>query len=81
MTRINRKKHTYALTPIAFYVALLGLNLIALAVCDTAVRVENAFTQNPALIGTAYIPAIEYLLGSLVVLCGGVLLIDYVQRH
>ena len=81
MTRIKRKAKNYSLTAPAFYTALGGLNALALAACDTAVRVEAAFTQNPGLIGTAYIPAIEHILGGLVVLCGGVLLIDYTARR
>ena len=81
MTRTRRKAKNYSLTPPAFYTALGGLNLLALAACDTALRVETAFTQNPNLIGSAYIPATEYILGGLVVLCGGVLLIDYTSRR
>ncbi len=81
MTRQKRKKPSYSLTPAAFYTALLGLNLLSLAICDTAVRVETAILQNPGLIGSAYIPAIEHVLGGLVVLCGGVLLIDYAARR
>ena len=81
MTRIKRKSKSYSLTPAAFYTALFGLNLLAAAICDTAVRVEAAITQNPNLIGSAYIPALEYVFGGLVVLCGGVLLIDYAARR
>ena len=81
MTRIKRKARNYSLSAPAFYTALGGLNALALAACDTAVRVEAAFTQNPGMIGTAYIPAIEHILGGFVVLCGGVLLIDYTARR
>ena len=77
----KRTKPNYSLTPTAFYTALFGLNLLALAICDTAVRVETAIAQNPNLIGSAYIPALEYVFGGLVVLCGGVLLIDYTERR
>ena len=77
----KRTKPNYSLTPPAFYTALFGLNLLALAICDTAVRVETAIAQNPNLIGSAYIPALEYVFGGLVVLCGGVLLIDYTERR
>ena len=81
MIKTKRKAKNYSLTPPAFYTALSGLNLLALAMCDTAVRVESAIAQNPNLIGSAYIPAIETVLGGLVVLCGGVLLIDYQGRR
>ena len=78
---MTRKTRTYTLTKPAFYTALSGLNLLALAICDTAVRVEAAILQNPNLIGSAYIPALESVFGGLVVLCGGVLLIDYTARY
>ena len=81
MTCIKSKAKQYSLSSPAFYTALGGLNALALAACDTAVRVEAAFTQNPGLIGTAYIPAVEHILGGLVVLCGGDLLIDYTARR
>ena len=55
--------------------------MLALAMCDTAVRVEAAIAQNPNLIGSAYIPALEYVFGGLVVLCGGVLLIDFAEKR
>lgn len=72
---------THSLTPAAFYTALFGLNLLAIAICDTAIRTDAAISHNPNLIGCVYIPALEYVLGGLVVLTGGVLLIDYIQRH
>ena len=78
------KKHrlpSLTLTPIAFYTALFGLNLLSLAICDTAIRVDTAIAQNPNLIGSVYIPALESIFGGLVVLCGGVLLIDYTARR
>ena len=78
---MTRKTRTYTLTKPVFYTALSGLNLLALAICDTAVRVEAAILQNPNLIGSAYIPALESVFGGLVVLCGGVLLIDYTARY
>ena len=81
MTPMKRKVRTYSLSPAAFYTALGGLNLLALAMCDTAVRVEAAIAQNPNLIGSVYIPALEYVLGGLVVLCGGVLLIDFAEKR
>lgn len=81
MTRQQAKKRSFFLSPPAFYTALFGLNLLSLAICDTAVRVEAAITQNPNLIGSMYIPALEYVLGGLVVLCGGVLLIDYAAKR
>ncbi len=81
MTRTKRKARNYSLSPAAFYTALGGLNVLALAMCDTAVRVEAAIAQNPNLMGSAYIPAIETVFGGLVVLCGGVLLIDYAARR
>ena len=71
----------FTLSPRAFYVALFGLNLLALATCDTAVRIDAAFRANPNLIGIAYIPAIETILGGAVVLLGGVLLIDYLEKR
>ena len=77
----KRTKPNYSLTPAAFYTALLGLNLLAIAICDTAVRVDAAIAQNPNLIGSAYIPALNSVWGGLVVLCGGVLLIDYTERR
>ena len=80
MTRKKRMRRTHSLTPAAFYTALFGLNLLALAICDTAIRVDAAIVQNPNLIGSVYIPALEYVLSGLVVLSGGVLLIDYIQR-
>ena len=76
-----RKKHTYTLTKPAFYIAFSGLNLLALAICDTAVRVEAAILQNPNLIGSASIPALNSIFGGLTILCGGVLLIDYTARR
>ena len=76
-----RKKHTYTLTKPAFYTAFSGLNLLSLAICDTAVRVEAAILQNPNLIGGASIPALRSVFGGLIILCGGVLLIDYKARH
>ena len=76
-----RKKRTYALTKPAFYTAFSGLNLLSLAICDTALRVESAVLQNPNLVRSAYIPALESVFGGLVVLCGGVLLIDYTARR
>jgi hypothetical protein len=81
MTKTKRKAKNYSLSPAAFYTALCGLNLLALAMCDTALRVESAIAQNPNLIGSAYIPAMETVFGSLVLLCGGVLLIDYQGRR
>ena len=81
MTRTKRKAKSFSLTPPAFYTALGGLNLLALAMCDTAVRVEAAIAQSPNLAGSAYVPALEYIFGGLVVLCGGVLLIDYTARR
>ncbi len=72
---------SFSLSPGAFYVALFGLNLLALAVCDTAVRIDAALNTNPNLIGNAYIPAIETILGGIVVLLGGVLLIDYLEKR
>lgn len=74
-------KPSYSLTPVAFYTALFGLNTLLFAICDTALRVERAITQNQNMIGSVYIPALEYVLTGLVVLCGGVLLIDYVARR
>ena len=76
-----RKKRTYTLTKPAFYTAFAGLNLLSLAICDTALRVESAVLQNPNLVRSAYIPALESVFGGLVVLCGGVLLIDYTARR
>ena len=81
MTRTKRKAKNYSLTPPAFFTALGGLNLLSLAICDTAVRVEAAIMQNPNFIGTVYIPALETVFGSLAILCGGVLLIDYAARR
>ena len=81
MTYGKFKRRTHSLTPAAFFTALFGLNLLALAICDTALRVDAAIAQNPNLIGSVYIPALEYVLGGLVVLTGGVLLIDYIQRR
>lgn len=81
MTRTKRKTKNYSLTPPAFYTALGGLHLLSLAICDTAVRVEAAIMQNPNFIGTVYIPALETVFGSLAILCGGVLLIDYTARR
>ena len=81
MVHSKHKSRSYSLSPVAFYVALFGLNLLSLAICDTAVRTEAAMMQNPNLIGSAYIPALEYVLGGLVVLCGGVLLIDYAAKR
>ena len=80
MRRSIHARRTFSLCPPAFYTAILGLSLLALAACDTAVRVDMAITQNPNLIGSVYIPAIEHILAGLVVLTGGVLLIDYVQK-
>lgn len=81
MTYEKFKRRAHSLTPAAFFTALFGLNLLALAICDTALRVDAAIAQNPNLIGSVYIPALEYVLGGLVVLTGGVLLIDYIQRR
>ena len=78
---MTRKRRIYTLTKPAFYTALSGLNLLSLAICDTALRVESALLQNPNLIRGAYIPALESVFGGLVVLCGGVLLIDYTARR
>lgn len=78
--RRSHARRTFSLCPAAFYTAISGLSLLALAACDTAVRVDTAIAQNPNLIGSVYIPAIEHILAGLVVLTGGVLLIDYVQK-
>lgn len=80
MRKSIRTQRSFSLCPAAFYVAIFGLSLLALATCDTAVRVDAAIAQNPNLIGSVYIPAIEHILAGLVVLTGGVLLIDYVQK-
>ena len=77
----KRVKNSYALAPKAFYTALFGLNLLALAICDTAVRVDAAIAQNPNLVGNVYVPALEYIMGGAVVLLGGVLLIDYMEKR
>lgn len=81
MEKRKRVRRALSLSPAAFYTALGGLNLLALAMCDTAVRVDAAISQNPELVGCVYIPAIEHVLAGLVVLLGGVLLIDYVQKR
>ena len=81
MKRLKRKTRSYSLSPAAFYTALIGLNLLSLAICDTAVRVEAAILQNPNLIGGACIPALRSVFGGLIILCGGVLLIDYKARR
>ncbi len=78
---MTRKRFTYTLSKPAFYTALSGLNLLSLAICDTAVRVEAAILQNPNLIGGASIPALRSVFGGLIILCGGVLLIDYKARR
>lgn len=80
MKKLVCARRTFSLCPAAFYTAIFGLSLLALAMCDTAVRVDMAIAQNPNLIGSVYIPAIEHILAGLVVLTGGVLLIDYVQK-
>lgn len=80
MKKLIRAGGSFALCPAAFYTAIIGLSLLALAICDTAVRVDAAISQNPNLIGSVYIPAIDHVLAGLVVLTGGVLLIDYVQK-
>lgn len=80
MRNLIRARRSFSLCPAAFYVAIAGLSLLSLAICDTAVRVDAAIAQNPNLIGSVYIPAIEHILAGLVVLTGGVLLIDYVQK-
>lgn len=64
----------------SFYLCLGGLNATLLAVCDTAIRLEQAIAQNPNLVGSIYIPAIEYVATSLLILLGGVLAIEYVHR-
>ena len=79
--RRSHARRTFSLCPAAFYTAILGLSLLALAACDTAVRVDTAIAQNPNLIGSVYIPALESVFGGLVILCGGVLLIDYAARR
>ena len=77
----KRKFFSYTLSPKAFYTAMLGLNLLSLAICDTAIRVDAAIAQSPEWIGIAYIPALEYVFAGLVVLCGGVLLIEYIEKR
>ena len=81
MKRTKSARRTLSLSMPAFYTAFFGLNLLAAAICDTAIRVDAAISQNANLIGSVYIPAIEYVLGGLVVLVGGVLLIDFIQKY
>ena len=73
-------RHTGLSRP-TYYLCLGGLNAVLLAICDTVIRLDLAVTDNPNLIGNLYIPAIEYIAASLLVLLGGVLVIEYVQKR
>ena len=77
----KRTYRSFYLSPKAFYLALFGLILLSLAMCDTAIRLDRAISQNPGLIGMVYIPALEHIFGGAVVLSGGVLLIDFIEKH
>lgn len=77
----RRTQHSFYLSPKAFYLALFGLILLSLAMCDTAIRLDEAIAQDPGLIGIVYIPALEYIFGGAVVLTGGVLLMDYIEKR
>ena len=70
----------HSLSPPSFYLALCGLHAILLAVCDTAVRLDLAISQNPGLIGCIYVPAAEYIAASALVLLGGVLALELVYK-
>ena len=65
----------------SFYLCLGGLNAILLAICDTVIRFDTAIRQNPNLHGSLYIPAMEYIAASLLILLGGVLVIEYASKR
>lgn len=77
-TALGRARRARLSLP-SFYLCLGGLNAILLAIADTVIRLDLAVTDNPNLIGNLYIPAMEYIAASLLVLLGGVLMIEYVQ--
>ena len=77
---LGRKRRACLSQP-SFYLCLGGLNAILLAIGDTVIRLDLAVTDNPNLIGSLYIPAIEYIAASMLVLLGGVLLLEYVQKQ
>lgn len=79
--KIRRPAQHAGLSRPTYYLCLGGLNAILLAICDTVIRLDLAVTGNPNLIGSLYIPATEYVAASLLVLLGGVLVIEYVQKR
>jgi len=79
-TNSKRRPRKLSLSRPSFYLSLGGLSIILAAVIDTAVRLHQAILQNPNLIGSIYVPAVEYVGASLLVLLGGVLAIEYAAR-
>lgn len=79
-TNSKRRPRKLSLSRPSFYLSLGGLSIILAAVIDTAVRLHQAIQQNPNLIGSIYVPAVEYVGASLLVLLGGVLAIEYAAR-
>ena len=79
-TNRKRRPRKLSLSRPSFYLSLGGLSIILAAVIDTAVRLHQAILQNPNLIGSIYVPAVEYVGASLLVLLGGVLAIEYAAR-
>lgn len=76
----KRRPRGLSLSRPSFYLSLGGLSAVLAAVIDTALRLEQAFAQNPNLIGSIYIPAVEYVAASLLILLGGVLALEYAAR-
>lgn len=79
-SNIKRRPRKLSLSRPSFYLSLGGLSAILAAVIDTAVRLHRAILHNPNLIGSIYVPAVEYVGASLLVLLGGVLALEYAAR-
>ena len=77
---LGRKRRACLSQP-SLYLCLGGLNAILLAICDTVIRFDVATKQNPNLHTSLYIPAMEYIAASLLILLGGVLVIEYASKR